>query len=271
MLRELEPLTARYFAHEVHVDDENAIALGVEVAPSPDGGAPLRHEKREAIIVPWDDLRELALLDPWPRFRLAWSYPGGSTSELVGPEQPADEAAFGSALERAVAHVEKRAPERVKRGWLDVPVVSWEPVSAMPVDERTLDMVAWLHASPVQLKERVRASRKRTSYEALLAWLTSRASLPWREQARELAVTDDHIYAERTDGTRHRLPLAALRLAFHNESEDQVFVFGRQTRLVLPSRMQCRVVDELLDRLEEDDGDDDAPDVADAGSEGDDR
>lgn len=257
MLRELEPPSTKYFADEILIDDETAIGLGVEVAPSPDGGAPLRHENREAIVVGWDDLRVLDLVDPWPRFRLAWNIPGGSASELVGPERPEDEVAFGAALERAVAHIEKRMPERVVRGWLDAPVTPWERVEAMPVDERTLDTVAWLRASPAQLRERVRASRTRTSYEALLAWLTSRASLPWRAQPQAIAVTDDHIYAHRADGTVHRLPLAALRLGFFNDHGDHVFVFGRSTRLVLPARLQCRVVDELLDRLEEDDEDED--------------
>lgn len=267
MLRALDPLTAKYSCDDFQIDDGNAVALGVELAPSPDGGPPLRHETRKAIVVPWEDLRELALVDPWPRFRLAWTFPDGTASELIGPAQPEEDEAFGQALERTVAHVAARMPERVARGWLDAPIVPWEPVDAMPVDERTLDTVEWLRATPTELRERVRASRTRTSYEALLAWLASRASLPWRAQPRALAVTDDYVYAERADESVHRLPLEALRLAFHNDSDDHVFVFGRSTRLVLPARLQCRVVDELLDRLEEIDGeqehdDDDASEKA---------
>ena len=239
------------FAEPIRVTDR-----GVVIHPRPYRGAafeddPMHTSDVHALVFRWSDEFELAAVDPWPRLLVRWD--GGEVvlaprtfGGLLSP------LSFEARAESAVREVERRAPERVRLGWVDVPVVDWERVTGLPAlpEDGGASAGDGAYRAGRALAEEVAVAARSgpTPLEAMLDWLASSPDRPWRDHPREVRVTEDALYASRGDGSAWRLPLTALRRRDGVGGEDAVYVFGRRTRLVLTARVPPCPVRAFLDR-----------------------
>lgn len=212
---------------------------------------PLLTADPRAIVLRWEEPWSLHVLETWPRAHLRWSHgeiplrPGASPFH-ASPE------VFARRLEALVEHLEAYAPAKVReRGWLEIPEAEWERVRALPEapsDEQV--GTGAFRSAPRPVEEAVVAERGALApLEAMLGWLASSPERPWRAHPRQVRLTDTYVYAERRDKSAWRLPLETLRGRRGRVDGDTVYVFGRQTLLVLLHREGCPVQGMLDARL----------------------
>lgn len=227
------------------------------------GVDPLDTTNPNAIVLRWHELRELAAVDPWPRFRVRWRGPGGGDDHTFAPARdvvltllmPAlAPEPFAEQVGRLIEHTQRHAPHAVRRGWLDAPEVRWERVGSMPEvaggARPELGHGAFRAiARPVEeMATAVRPPNR--PLESMMQWLMSTPDRPWRQHPREVRLGPEHLYAARRDGTIWRVPLETLRARVGEPSEDALYVFGRRTSIVLTKRDACEVRAALDARLE---------------------
>ena len=212
-----------------------------------------------AVLVRWHELRRLELLDPWPCFRLSWRSRGARGDDTFGPYAHEAPHAFASAVERLVEAASAHAPSLVRRGWLDVPDVSWEATEGLPepfVADAAPALGAFRTAArdtPTPETTIVARRHAPPTFEALLVWLRSSPARPSVLLPREAVICGDGMLHVRwRDGRCGRIPLDALRLRLNvplqdEHADDAVYVFGRATRLLLVGRSRCDVA-QALDR-----------------------
>ncbi|MCB9602243.1 MAG: hypothetical protein H6720_18135 [Sandaracinus sp.] len=134
---------------------------------------------------------------------------------------------------------------RVRRGWLDAPIVAPERVAAPRRDElresaagyRTSAKVsAWIWTAPM------------TSQERLLRWvlLRNRGSWPF---AAEAAIHEGMLFVKDRVEDSHAwaLPVGAVRTRWELGAGDAVYVFGRHTQIGLFGRPERCPVQAILD------------------------
>lgn len=194
------------------------------------------------VEVPWRGLRRICAVDPWPSLHVEWQ--DGTVRRQHRIEfDPDQRRAAEAGLVRLFAEAERRLPRGVERGWLDHPVVGWEPVDRFPHE---LDGQGAYRSSARDQADPVIAQRStKNLLEAVLCWLAARAAFGWNDQAREVAVTERWVYVRRRDGSAWRVPRTAKRLCLRTEGGDPVVIFGRNTALLLPRRRACPVVQAL--------------------------
>ncbi len=196
-------------------------------------------------LVPWDALRLLEPVDPWPGLHVEWDDDGTRVSTVLAPR--GDPERFGADVERVVEETELRRPGVTKRGWLDAPDVPWELVKNLPTDVPAPPPGGAYRSTDAFRVEAVRAHRPPlTPFGSFLHWFSSREGFEFRDQPVEVAVTGEHVYARRRDGTAHRVPLSTLRAALRVWHGDTTYVFGRRTNLLLAAIPDCPVA-RLLD------------------------
>jgi len=201
-------------------------------------------------------IRRLEAVDPWPSLRIAWNHGRGEKSETLHPlrlhkvfafDPDEDErSAFARVVEELLAAFEEFEPTKVARGWLEVPEIPWEKVESWPEASGPSSEGAYRTAQVPIVARRGKPS----PFEALLTWLASSPERPWTDTAREMVLTSRQLYVRHWNRNVYTLPLEALRARLDDTWEgtrDAVYVFGRNTFLVVPHREGCEVT-AALDR-----------------------
>jgi hypothetical protein len=205
-------------------------------------------------LFPFRDVVAVEAVEPWPCFEVEWRDAGGTSKKRFVPRFRSERDAVGRDVEKLFRYLEReRRGDLAKRGWLDAPVVHWERVKGFPDEEERDDAAPGAYRRAARTAgETILARREEPSaFETLLDWLASSPDHPWRDHPRDVAVTDEHVYVRRRDETVHRLPLATLRGVRKNRDLDALYVFGRNTILLLPRRDGCPVLALLDARFEE--------------------
>ncbi len=239
---------------------EKGIAIGARgSAPIAD---PFDTPMMNAVLVRWHDLLRIALVDPWPCFRLRWRTRVGKSEDVFGPAEGESESKFSLAVMRLAEATAQRGPLLVSRGWLDAPDVEWEPVAALPVLEQVVtrhEAGAFRTSAREVERQAVGVLARRgapSTFDALLIWLHSSPARPLSRLPQEVLVTEDEdVYVRFGDESCARIPLAALRVRINvrsnafTEPDDAFYVFGRATRLLLLDRSECPVARLFDERL----------------------
>lgn len=233
--------------------------------PAPGGYTPSPGVRGYDTLVPWDRLRSIEPIHPWPAIRVRWGAEREGEREMVhhprgprallprSPSAVTAMEAYGRRVEALLAWLRESrgdAEELIVPGWSELPDVPWEPVPGLPSDGPEAGGAYRASGrSRRVVGQRVVARRPRpTVTELLLAWLALSDRKPWKETLREVVMTDDHLYAELWDRSHWRLPLGALTVRLGDTGEDAVYVFGKRTFLVLTARRGDEVT-RRLDRL----------------------
>jgi hypothetical protein len=215
------------------------------------GGDPLLTTDLSAIVLRWADVWSLWLVEPWPRAVLRWSGGEVRLAPVGGPLAVSPEE-FAARLEALAEHLAQHAPSKVRsRGWLDVPEQPWEQVRALPElpSDATVGEGAF-RSAPRPVEEPVVALRPPPApFEAMLGWLASGPTRPWRDHPRQIRLTETFLYAERRDKTVWRVPLDTLRARLGESARDGAYVFGRRTTVIVTHRPECPVRAALDARL----------------------
>lgn len=188
------------------------------------------------VAVAWDDLALFAASDPWPAVTVATH---AKTSHHLRPAADAREA-FERAVEDAAAAVEERAPSALRPGWLAIPRVEWEPTDEWPTELPAGDGAFRTAAGRADPLIALRPGP--SSFERLLDWIVSTAPA---HLAGEVALTPRYVYTRRHGERPRRLARETIRRVERTDPGDVVVTFGRSTRLVLPLRPHCPVVEHL--------------------------
>jgi hypothetical protein len=263
-----EPATSitRIAANELETT-EKGIAIQARYPHGPVD--PFDSTVQSAVLVPWRDLLKLTLVDPWPCVRLRWRTIDGGAEDVFGPHENTSAEAFARAATRLSEATTRRAPQLVHRGWLDVPDVPWEPVSAFPrVDARVerRDLGAFRTSASDHDEHALKLLARRgapATFDALFEWLRSGPDKATSVLPRAMLVTQDadgeDVYVRWRDERCERMPLAALRTRTAppfspnslntGVSDDAFYVFGRATRVLLTRRSTCAVAQLFDQRL----------------------
>ena len=200
-------------------------------------------------VMPWNDVKELSAIEPWPSMRITWKAGIRSDTRVLTPKRKwfrsgptAEEIQREEVLDALFDHIEVLGLDVPgDPGWTAVQHVPWEEVDDWPQAQTGTYRTAGV--------ELIVASRsKPTSLEFLFAWWASGPRQPWKMTARDVVLTRHYIYAHLADDRKARLPLSALRDRWVSPRGDCIYEFGRRTRLVLPARDTC-VVQHKLDEL----------------------
>jgi len=201
----------------------------------------------EAVAILWRELDLMEPVDPWPRLLVRWSSrSGGADGCILVPPTRKERAPFAEQVAQMVDVCQRHAPDAVRRGWLDAPIATWELVDGPPTQASTIVGQGAYRSQSVAPAERIVAERAApTSLETLWQWLASTPEQPFSEHPRAIVLTEAHAYVRRRDDTWHRIPLDTLRHCDEDADGDAVFLFGRNTPLILPFRAGCPVRREL--------------------------
>ena len=202
------------------------------------------------ITIGWSNLLQLEAVDPWPRVHVSWrerGYPGDAfftarwEKERFGVRV---EALFDYARHRLGDH----GAHKLSYGWVGRPEVPWERVAELPSEDVTRDDGAYRTSARARPTEPILARREAPgSLEKLMLYLGSTTEARWSDYVGAIVVTDSYLYAERSGGQVGRLPLGALRARIGGR--DGIYVFGKQTRVILPQRSGPCPVAQHLDAI----------------------
>jgi hypothetical protein len=192
----------------------------------------------EEVEVAFPQIYHLEPLDPWPSLAVGWVDGGASHRAILTPAEE-DAVAFAASVEAAVAAYDQRVTHAMPRGWLAVPVIEWERVDELPGEKPEGPKMRGYRMAP-GVSDPVLATRRIAGAGALWTWIWARLSTPLpRIDPAELILTQRFLYARTCDGLRLRLPADTLRTARRTEDGDAVYVFGRNTELLLLSQPGC--------------------------------
>jgi len=194
------------------------------------GGSP-------GLVIPWNLVRRITAVDPWPRVRLDWLAEHGPAVRELRPDDT-DAGSFSELMESLVSDARRYAPaEAVHPGWTAWPDTSWERAARFPTEP---DHGGAYRTSARDEVDRVVAHRRLvTVLDFLFRWV---APAPWRTQVAEVAVTRQHVWVRRRDGTVWRVPRGALRDVRRIQGGQVRLTFGRRTQLWLHERPGCPVL-----------------------------
>jgi hypothetical protein len=185
---------------------------------------------QEAIELVWSQLFHLEPVDPWPSLAIGWIDRGDAYTSVLTPVSAPD--AFAAIVESLfdgrAASLDAASP-----GWLEHPVVAWEPVGALPGEA---DLAPELHGyrEAPRAPDPVVARRSIAGGAALTAWIAGKLRRSaHRLDPTEIVVTRAFVYARTRDGDRVRLPVASLRAVRRTESGDAIYTFGRRSELLV--------------------------------------
>lgn len=209
-------------------------------------------------LVPWHAIREVALVDPWPSFRLLYDdFQGRETTQTFHPQRlhrvlqftPSQQAQLS--FERAVIRAHQRLSHRCRNaasdpGWSLIPVTEWERIDQLPEFLSSGDGAYRSAASPV-----IARRRPAGALGTVRAWLRASPEMQWGKTAKEILLTADTLYVRQWDDEVWALPRNTLRLRFFHSGRHATYVFGRRGFLVLRHREGCEVRRELDQQLGE--------------------
>ncbi len=165
------------------------------------------------------------------------------------PKREVERELYARICNALLHHIATHAPGvRVKRGWLDAPVVPFTPEDELP--RRAMATVAvGAFRTHAGVATDVIADRTFAPFESLLLFMASRPERPWRHMPRAYSVTTERLFIERRSGAIDSLPLETLRDQAGFGGPDTVYLFGRDTCVILPGDPRCPVRAELNRRV----------------------
>jgi hypothetical protein len=197
-------------------------------------------------------LRELEAIDPWPSVRVRWKHAHGEDERVFRLRRRYRTAAFGTSTAEAeqFAHVVDQlfdwveghawGRHHVRRGWLDVPDVRWEPVDRFPAEGASGPGGGAFRTQAAPSEQVIARRPPATGLDGMLLWLAA-SGRSWKETPAEIAVTAEHVYARTRAGSAFRIPRSALRTRMGDDDRDVAYVFGRRARLLLLGEDDCPV------------------------------
>jgi hypothetical protein len=193
----------------------------------------------ESLELAFAQLYHVEPVDPWPALALGWVERGASHSCVLTPAQ-ADAEDFARQVENALEHCAARVPRAIHRGWLEIPEQSWETTDALPGERDEGPMMRGYRVAP-GVSDPVVASRIIAhGAPRLITWLAARIRRPPRRiEPRQIVLTQAFVYARTTAGVALRIPAGTLRAVRRTDYGDAVYVFGRNTELLLVFREEC--------------------------------
>lgn len=197
-------------------------------------------EGMESVEIGWASLYHVEPVDPWPTIALGWVERGSSYSAVIAPPD-GNEEVFGADVEALSAKLRKRGLASIAPGWLQFPVLTWEPVDALP-GERGGPAMRGYRMSPEEADPVVARRAMEPGGSALLRWIWARlARSPRRVDALEVVLTRRFVYVRTRGDERMRLPVSTLRTSRRTSHGDAVYVFGRNTELLVMHRDRCEL------------------------------
>lgn len=207
-------------------------------------------------LVPWRSVREVALLDPWPTFRLTYAnYRGEEAQRAFHPKSlhriwqftPSltDQLGFEQVVLTAYGVVAERARDAVANpGWSEYPVVEWDRLGQLPEFLSEGPGAYRSAASPI-----IARRPPPGPLGAVRAWLRASPDMQWGETAKEILLTADTLYVRQWDNEYWALPRNTLRHRFFHAGRHATYIFGRRGFLVLRYRKGCEVMRALNAQL----------------------
>jgi hypothetical protein len=191
-----------------------------------------------SVEIAFAQLYHVEPVDPWPSLALGWIDRGASYSCVVSPPlMGADR--FAQSVEQIVELCATRVSRAAHRGWLDAPIIAWERIEALP-DERDDGPVDRGYRVAPRAPEPILATRTiEGSAPRLMTWVWARFAKTRRIEPRQIVLTPIFLYAKSREGLRYRVPIETLRARRTTPAGDTVYVFGRNTELLVPFAAEC--------------------------------
>jgi len=197
------------------------------------------------------DLRKVEAVEPWPSVRIVFRSGRVIDERIYSVDgRPSHQSSsFSKAVEALFGGLEEMGHEcTLERGWLNYPVVRWQPVDAMPEGARDTGQGAYRSGSVGQAIVAHRPAAK--GIETLLCWLSSTPERRFRDTPFEVTLTPEDVWVRFHGGRVGRVPRSALIEAHANSEGDTTYRFGRRLFLLMPHREGCEVVAALNRQLE---------------------
>ena len=201
-----------------------------------------------SVVVPYAQLYHVEPVDPWPSIAFGWVDGASAYSATLTPPRGREDE-LARKVEEAHAACRRRVARVTHPGWLDEPEVAWE--AAPFPDERSQVALSQGYRAAPEVPDPIVAHRViGKGAPALLAWLAGRLA-PRARRLRPTAALATRRYADARarSGRTLRLPLGALRAARGTELGDRVYVFGRNTELLVVAKDECKVTAALDARV----------------------
>ncbi|MEM9069999.1 MAG: hypothetical protein AAGE52_15940 [Myxococcota bacterium] len=190
-----------------------------------------------AQLLRWQQIEEVAAIDPWPTLRVSWRVSHGVSDQRTY-RAGLDRAGQDAVVEQLFDYLAEREVRcRVEAGWAAHPFVEWEECT-WPEDQNREGG----YREGILRSELLAYREPPSAWEYMLTFVTLRR---FGEIPRELALTRDDLYARDAKGGVRRLPRATLRARRLDVHDDRVYLFGRWTPVVLAARDSCPVRDML--------------------------
>lgn len=204
----------------------------------------------ESVEVAFAQLYHVEPVDPWPSIAVGWVDRGEAYSTVLTPREPEqDPFAFAAIVEEIMtthaARLSAAAP-----GWLAVPVIAWERVDALPGERDEGPAMRGYRMAPEVADPVVARRTTAPGAGSLWTWIWARLLPPPRRiDAREIVLTQRFVYVRTRVGERLRSPASALRASRRTPQGDAIYVFGRNTELLVVHQEGCPLAAALDARL----------------------
>lgn len=205
----------------------------------------------ESVDVPFRRLYHVEPVDPWPSLAIGWVDRGEPYTTILALERArANPTALARQVDAVAETLRRRAPRALNEGWLAFPIQPWEKTDAMPSEREERPAMGGYRLAPEALDPVVASRVTASGVGSLFTWIWSRLQpVPRRVEPREVVLTKRAVYARTRDGARWRIETAHLRTSRRTSSGDTVYVFGRNTELLLVHQAECPLADALDARL----------------------
>lgn len=203
----------------------------------------------DSVEITFPQIYHLEPVDPWPSVALGWVERGVSHRALLTP-RAWEVDRLAAAVEKLVAAYDQRVSHTMPRGWLAVPVIAWERTDALPGEKPEGPVMRGYRMAP-EVPDPVVATRTLgAGAPSLWTWIWAKlVAPPRRVDPRQVIVTRRFVYVRTRSGERLRLPIETLRTARRTPGADGIYVFARNTELLLVHQPDCPVAAALDARL----------------------
>ncbi len=193
----------------------------------------------ESVEVAFARIYHVEPVDPWPSLALGWVEQDESCSTVLTPPER-EEDAFAPVVDEVVDACERRVPAMTARGWLDVAIHAWERVEKLPGEGDEAPAMRGYRMAPAAPDPIVASRTIERGNAALWTWIWARRrAAPRRVEPAEVVLTRAFVYVRTREGRTLRIPVGTLRTARVTSDGDAIYVFGRNTELLLVHRPGC--------------------------------
>jgi hypothetical protein len=188
-------------------------------------------------------------VDPWPSLAVGWIDASVPYRAVLSPAE-ADADTFAERVASAIEACAQRVPRATARGWLDVPELAWEPVDAMPGEREEGPAMRGYRMAPEAPDPIVAKRTLAVGGPRLFTYIAARLRRPPRRvEPREVVLTRAFVHVRTSGGVKLRLPADTLRASRRTDDGDAVYVFGRNTELLLVHHEGCELTAALDARV----------------------